>query len=112
MEIKDILASPRQLEALHAGETRVVVVKEPGGVIQKGDRVILSVTDTGELPFGGGGVFGVFRVHPGTKDNGILPGFCVLELTGENSMIAHRRGDQLEGAAAPSKGRARKGKGA
>lgn len=69
----------RQLEAIGAGESRVIVLETAAGTIQRGDTLWFG-EDAGRLEFSPPSEFLVARIVTGTKGNGILPGFAVAEV--------------------------------
>lgn len=68
-----------QLRAVSTEESRVMVIKDPSGSIQKVDGLSFG-PDATELDLVDRSEFVVTRVWPGTKDNGIMPGFSVVEV--------------------------------
>lgn len=80
--------SAEQYAALDSGASRVAVIKTPAGAVQKGDA--LELTPPPDLFNGAPLHFSAFRVTAGTKDNGILPGFSVVELAGIDLLLEAR----------------------
>lgn len=100
----DVMISDAQAAALVAGETRTVSAETPGGSIQRGDTVRIRTGIGGLFP---DGVleFEVRRVVGGTKTNGILPGWSVLELWQTGPLPAPAPLPTPAEAAAAKKGR-------
>lgn len=68
-----------QLSAVGAQETRVIILETASGQIQKGDEIDFGPKAT-ELEFKPAQRFQVARIVPGTKGNGVLPGFAIVEV--------------------------------